>query len=207
LFPYAHCLAKLYSRKDSEGNLKQPKIIVETNNGGDACQLALRKAGWGNMHSWMRYDKKVIDASKANFLGAVTTVWSRDLVLGHLIKALRDGLIDVDSKWFVTEMQTLVKDPDRAKIAATLGAHDDRFMAMGWIYLSMHILEFGEIRSAFGKGRILDADELPKPAATRPPVPEEMPVAADYVADRMIQHQNSTPNPTWWPGDGMDSVW
>jgi hypothetical protein len=78
---------------------------------------------------------------------------------------------------------------------------------MGWIYLSMHILEFGEIRSAFGKGRILDADELPKPAATRPPVPEEMPVAADYVADRMIQHQNSTPNPTWWPGDGMDSVW
>jgi hypothetical protein len=206
LFPYAHCLAKLYSRKDSEGNLKQPKIIVETNNGGDACQLALRKAGWGNLHSWMRYDKKIIDGSKANFLGAVTTTWSRDLVLGHLIKALRDGLIDIDSKWFVTEMQTLVKDPDRAKIAATLGAHDDRFMAMGWIYLSMHILEFGEVRSAFGKGRILDDAELPKPAATKPPSPEELPVAADFVADRMIQHQHSAV-PNWWPGDGMDSSW
>jgi hypothetical protein len=206
LFPYAHCLAKLYSRKDSEGNLKQPKIIVETNNGGDACQLALRKAGWGNLHAWMRYDKKIIDGSKANFLGAVTTTWSRDLVLGHLIKALRDGLIDIDSKWFITEMQTLVKDPDRAKIAATLGAHDDRFMAMGWIYLSMHILEFGEVRSAFGKGRILDDAELPKPAATRPPSPEELPVAADFVADRMIQHQYSA-TPNWWPGDGMDSSW
>lgn len=206
LFPYAHCLAKLYSRKDESGNPRQPKIIVETNNGGDACQLALRKAGWGNLHSWMRYDKKIIDGSKANFLGAVTTTWSRDLVLGHLIKALRDGLIDIDSKWFVTEMQTLVKDPDRAKIAATLGAHDDRFMAMGWIYLSMHILEFGEVRSAFGKGRILDDAELPKPAATKPPAPEELPVAADFVADRMIQHQHGAV-PSWWPGDGMDSAW
>jgi len=207
LFPYAHCLAKLYSRKDSEGSIKQPKIIVETNNGGDACQLALRKAGWGNLHSWMRYDKKIIDGSKANFLGAVTTTWSRDLVLGHLIKALRDGLIDIDSKWFVTEMQTLVKDPDKAKIAATLGAHDDRFMAMGWIYLSMHILEFGEVRSAFGKGRILDDAELPKPAATKPPSPEELPVAADFVADRMMQHARGQGTPNWWPSDGMDSVW
>ena len=201
LFPYAHCLAKLYSRKDPDGNIRQPKIVVETNNGGDACQLALRKAGWGNMHPWIRYDKKVIDASKANFLGAVTSNWSRDLILGHLIKALRDGHIDIDSRWFITEMQELVKDVDRARIAAILGGHDDRFMAMAWIYLSMHILEFGEIRSTFGKGRILDEAEVQKAATKRPPAPEELPVAADYVADRMIQGSS------WYPGDGMDTQW
>jgi hypothetical protein len=202
LFPYAHALAKLYSRR-FQGEVKQPYIVVETNNGGDACQLALRKAGWGRMHQWIRYDKKVIDASKANFVGAVTTTWSRDLVVGHLVKALRDGLIDIDSPWFIREMQTLQKDETKMRIAAAANSHDDRFMALGWIYLAMHILEFGELKSAFGKGRILRDDEVAeeKVMEQRPPAPEELPVA-DYTVDKLIAGQGLA------YGDyGMDSAW
>jgi hypothetical protein len=209
MFPYAHCLAKLFSRKDDAGNQRQPYIVVETNNGGDGCQLPLRKAGWGRMHPWMRYDKKVIDASKASHLGVITTSWSRELVISYLATALKDGIIDINSPWFIQEMQSLEAgqtETGRTRIAAVLGRHDDRFMALGWIYLALHVTEFGETRSAFGKGRILDDAELPKPAATKPPSPEELPVAADFVADRMIQHQHSA-TPNWWPGDGMDSSW
>lgn len=202
LFPYAHCLAKLYQRKDPAGQIKQPYITIETNNGGDAVQLALRKAGWGRLHPWMRYDKKLIDASKAQFVGAVTTSWSRDLVLGHLIKALRDGLLDIDSPWFIQEMQTLQKEEGKARIAAILGAHDDRFFALGWIYMTMHILEFGEIKSVFGKGRILNDDEAPAPPApVRPPTPMEQPIPAEAV-DRFHLAQHRFYDPRL---GGMDS--
>jgi hypothetical protein len=205
MFPYAHCLAKLYSRKDDGGNLRQPYIVVETNNGGDGCQLPLRKAGWGRMHPWMRYDKKVIDASKASHVGVITTAWSRELVVGYLATALKDGIIDINSPWFIQEMQSLeagFTEGGRTRIAAVLGRHDDRFMALGWIYLALHVTEFGETRSAFGKGRIIDDGEKPRAVAIKPPAPEELPVAADYMADRMTQGAAN-----WWLGDGMDKAW
>jgi len=65
----------------------------------------------------------------------------------------------------------------------------------------LHVTEFGDVRSVFGKGRIVEDAEQPKSPSVKPPAPESMPVAADFVADRMIQGQN------WYPGDGMDSAW
>jgi hypothetical protein len=204
MFPYCHSLAKLYSRKDAAGYLQQPYIAIETNNGGDGCQMPMRKAGWGRMHPWFRPDKKVIDLSKATNVGVLTTGWSRDWVITYYCSAVKDGLIDIDSPWLIQELQSLeagVTEAGKTRIGAILGRHDDRFMASGWIYLVLHVTEFGETRSIFGRGRILEDAEQSKPAATRPPAPEELPVAADYVADRMIQ---GTAN--WYPGGGMDSV-
>ena len=62
------------------------------------------------------------------------------------------------------------------------------------------------IEFAGGKREESPAQERTQPAATKPPSPEELPVAADFVADRMIQHVGGG-TPSWWPGDGMDSSW
>lgn len=185
LFPFVHCVARLYTRR-FEGDLRQPLLVIETNNGGDACQLAMRKAGWGRFHQWLRYDKKIIDASRATFLGASTNSWSRELVIGWLVKALKDYMLDIDSPWFVEEMGTLSSD-ERQRIGALLGAHDDRIMALGWAFLSLHALDNGKLMSPLCRGRIQlqrEADEVR--FATRPKSSQiELPVADDTL-DRLI---------------------
>jgi len=161
--PWVHCIARMFqvrekSAWESPGNdslLLQPKMSIEVNNGGDACQLALQKMGWRNFHNWIRVDKKIIDEGKANFLGVLMTEHFRDKVFGHLVKAIKDGLIDVDSPWFLSEMSTLEKDEEKRRIDHAPNKHDDRFVALGLILVSLHELDWEGLKSTFGKGRIM----------------------------------------------------
>lgn len=167
LFPWTNAIARLYSVKHAiEGGfeIKQPKLAIETNNGGDATQLAMRKAGWYNFHQWIRYDKKIINESKANFLGFVMVEWARDIVVGGLIKALKDNLIDIDSPWFLEEMSQMEKNEEKRRIEAGNGSHDDRFMALGMVLASLHALDWTTIRSPFGRSRVeeMQVEGLPE---------------------------------------------
>lgn len=174
--PWIHCLARLYSVKHS-GEIAQPKLAIETNNGGDAAQLAMRKLGWYNFHNWVRLDKKIINEGKANFIGFVMVEWARDLVVGGMLKALKDFMIDIDSPWLIEEMASLEKNEEKARIeAGGREAHDDRFMAMGMILASMHALDWESLRSPFGQSRVMaleidtgepKKEELPRQATPK----------------------------------------
>jgi hypothetical protein len=157
--PWVHAIASLYKVK-REGELYQPKLVIETNNGGDATQLAMKKLGWVNYHNWIRLDKKVLDESKANFHGFVMVEWARDLVVGGALKALKDYMIDIESPWLIREMATLEKNEEKARIeAGGKEAHDDRFMAFGMVLASLHALNWGSLKSPFGKSRVSELEE------------------------------------------------
>ena len=68
--------------------------------------------------------------------------------MDYLIKALRDGDMEINSPEFVREMSALHRDEGVQMARAEQGQPDDRFMALGIIYLSLHILEFsGKVAS------------------------------------------------------------
>ncbi len=159
LAPWVHSLARIYSVPDQEGEVRQPKLAIETNNGGDAAQLAMRKMGWSNFHQWIRLDKKILREDKANFIGFTMVEWARDLVVNGLIKTLKDGLIDIDSPWLLQEMSHLEKNEEKARIEAAPNAHDDRFMAMGMILMSLHAMNWDTIKSVYGKSKVQRVDE------------------------------------------------
>jgi hypothetical protein len=133
----SHAIASFYQ----QGRAKQPKISIEVNMNGEVTQLELRKLGWSNFHQWVRYDRKKITNKDATRLGWMTTRWSRAMLIDYLVKALRDGDIDINSPEFVKEMQALHRDEDMQSARAEKGHHDDRFMALGIIFVSLHILE------------------------------------------------------------------
>jgi len=101
----------------------------------------LKQLGWGHFHTWVRYDRKKIDP-KGNRIGWFTNAWSRPMLMDKMVRALRGGLIDINSREFIREMAALHSDEDMQDARAEHGAFDDRFMALGIIYFSMHILEF-----------------------------------------------------------------
>jgi hypothetical protein len=136
LAPMLHCTALFY-----QGNrTRQPKIAIETGLNGEITQLELKKWGWSNFHDWVRYDRRKLERT-ASRIGFVTNRWSRPMLIDLLVKALRDGEIEINSPEFVREMQALHRDEDVQAMRAESGQKDDRFMAFGIIYLSLHILE------------------------------------------------------------------
>ncbi len=138
LAPMVHATALFYQN----GRQKQPRICIETNRNGELTQLVMKQLGWANFHPWLRYDRKRIEPSKASRMGWVTNSWSRPMMMDKLVKGLRDGSIDINSREFVREMQSLHRDWDAQDARAEHGAYDDRIMALGIIYFSLHILEF-----------------------------------------------------------------
>ncbi len=214
VIPYLHVLGRLYTVA-VKGQRRQPRMVIETQAGGDTTQLGMRKLGWNNFHAWLRYDRVNIDQSKVHVLGTVTTQWSRDMILSWLIASLRDLQFDIYSPWFVQEMRTLCKDENRQKIAGEFNSHDDRIMSMAWVYLSMHILESGEFRSPFGRSRIsmeqspVDEPKYPKyraPSSMTPtrapdydiaPPPDELVAALSWKAP--VTYPTQPPSPLWRP--------
>lgn len=139
LWPFCMALGTLYSTVSKDGTRRQCRQAIECRNNGENCQLELRKHGWTNFHRWTRYDNKRLTAT--NKLGWFTLQWSRDMLMDRMIKYLRDGWLDIRSPFFVDEMNDLERDEVRQKIKAEFGGNDDRWMALGIILISIHILE------------------------------------------------------------------
>ncbi len=148
LAPLVYPILKLYSVPIG-GTVRQAKAVIECMGNGSNTQLELRKMGWANFHQWTRYDKKKLNLAVSQTIGWVTNSWSRPMMMDYLLKALRDGMCDINSPWFVDEMADLDRDISQQSIKATFGAHDDRIMAWGIVWFSLHIMELlGPVRSA-----------------------------------------------------------
>jgi hypothetical protein len=149
LWPICMAMGTLYSTMVN-GSLRQAKQVIECKGNGENVQLELRKRGWRNFHQWMRYDNKRLNQNSSNKFGWFTNSWSRDMLMDMLIKALRDGWLDIFSPYFADEMADLQRDENRQSLRALYGGFDDRIMAMGMIYISLHILEVrGKQKSIF----------------------------------------------------------
>ncbi len=134
LWPFALLLGTWYSPLR-----RQARQVVECKGNGESVQLELRKHGWTNFHRWQRYDSKNLDPSKAQKFGWYTNVWSRDMLIDMLMSAINDGWIEINSPYFVEEMEAF--EDNGSKIAAEYGAFDDRLMGLGMPLISLHILE------------------------------------------------------------------
>jgi hypothetical protein len=188
LAPILHAIALYYQQNRST----QPKIAIETGLNGELTQLCIRIFGWSNLHLWERYDRKKIDPSKATRIGFVTNRWSRPMLLDMMIKALRDGELDINSPEFVREMQALHRDEDIQMARAESGENDDRFMALGIAYLSTYIMNMkaGKRLSALRqKHRGQDAPSLYDPESTIVATLEDHPLAQMYAAPPKQQNQ------------------
>ena len=160
LWPICMAIGSYYSIK-RQGMKQQPRMAIECKGNGEATQNELRKRGWSNFHMWVRYDTKKIRKAQANKLGVFTNYWFRTMMMDWIIKFLRDGWLDINSPWFVVEMEDLERGEDVQELKATYGGHDDRIMAMGIILISLYDTEIrtggrtpGVVRPKKGEARV-----------------------------------------------------
>jgi len=140
LWPICMAIGSYYAVR-RVGMKQQPRMAIECRGNGEATQNELKKRGWSNFHLWVRYDTKRIRKAQAQKLGVFTNYWFRAMMMDQIIKWLRDGWLDINSPWFVVEMEDLERGEDVQELKATYGGHDDRIMAMGFVLLSLYDTE------------------------------------------------------------------
>ena len=160
LWPFNLALGTLYSVRFKD-KLRQARQVIEGAANGENVHLELKKRGWNHFHNWVRYDKKKIQEFKANRELWYTTSWSRPLLMDMLLDALNNGWLNINSPWFINEMSELeVIEAGRQKIAAAIGQHDDRIMAMGMALFSAHALETRG-RDGWAARRVREGSDIP----------------------------------------------
>lgn len=195
--PWCDALAKWYSVKIG-GERKQPLWCIETAAGGYLLQLELRKLRWTRFHKWMRaYDSKALDKSKANLLGWATTGWSRDGLISKFMEYINNGWIDLNSPWFVDEMEDLEADEEKRKIASAQGKRDDRIMALAMILFSLHDLEMRASVSAPAR-RPIHASEEERVPLWRPGT-QQVSLALDSPERTVRVPEDYEPMEELWP--------
>jgi hypothetical protein len=140
LWPICMAVGTLFSPR-FDGNHRQAKMVIDCLKNGEATQWELRKHGWNNFHLWVRLDNKRIKQSQAHKLGWFANSWARAMMMDYAIKALRDDCVDINSPYFVDEMSDLERDEMRQSLKAVFGGHDDRFISLGMVFISLHIME------------------------------------------------------------------
>lgn len=140
LWPICMAVGSLFSTQ-VDGTYRQARMVIDCLRNGESTQLELRKRGWTNFHQWLRYDAKKLQASRSNKIGWFQSSWARAMMMDLLIKSIRDEIIDVFSPYFVDEMADLERDDTRQSLRAVFGGHDDRIMAAGMVFFSLHIME------------------------------------------------------------------
>lgn len=159
LFPFAFIGGQFYStlRRDTEDQtttLQRPRMVIECRWNGENVQVELQKHGWPNFHKWTRYHKVKYNLAQERNLGWYTNAWSRPMMMDYLLKAVREGYLIVPSPYLIDEFSTLEGDESAQDFRALHGRHDDRVMAAGIAYFSLHILETSGIMQPMTTTRV-----------------------------------------------------
>jgi hypothetical protein len=104
------------------------------------AQNIIRQCGWTNFHPWndKQLDARQQKLTQFNKIGVYTVGWFRDGMIELMVKMLRDGDIEICSPFFVQEMNSLQGDQFVQSLKAGYGGYDDRFMALGFILVSLY---------------------------------------------------------------------
>ncbi len=140
LWPICMAIGSYYAVRRN-GMISQPRMAIECKGNGEATQNELRKRGYTNFHPWIRYDTKKIRKAQSNKLGVFTSYWFRTMMMDWIIKFLRDGWLDINSPWFVVEMEDLERGEEVQDLKAAHGGFDDRVMALGFALISLYDTE------------------------------------------------------------------
>jgi hypothetical protein len=146
LWPYALAIGTWYAQP----HLRRywPRQVIECNALGRVVQWELKKRGWPNFHPWVQIDRKHVRPGKVALEGWFTNTKTRHEMMSKTVRALKDGLLQINSQYLVHEMQGLQKDIDDAAISSDHGFHDDLFMALGFCYYSSHFMEVESVVKA-----------------------------------------------------------
>lgn len=139
-WPLSLAVSTLYSTY-RKGQVRQARVCIDCLRNGESIQFEMKKLGYWNFHPWLRYDHKRVRTKDATRQGFFSNSWARAMMMDYIIRALKDGFIDIYSPYFVDEMGELERDEGRQSLKAVYGGHDDLFVAMGQIYFSLIILD------------------------------------------------------------------
>lgn len=120
LFHPAMCIGSFYSMLRN-GNLTQPKIVVENARGGAALNNQLMMSGWSNFYVYLSLSAKIKDASKTAKVGWETNEASRAECLTFLLPDIRDNEIQINSKLTITSLAGFGFNPRRRRLEAMTG--------------------------------------------------------------------------------------
>lgn len=172
LWPICLALASYYSTPISTDELRTPMVVIECMGNGETVQHEMRKRGWSHFFRWVRYDARRINKSAAYKIGAYMSHWFRAMVMDTLVKYLRDGWCDINSPWFVQEMQELERDEQAAKMKAMYGGHDDRIIGFGIALFSFYDMQIRAGTQTMAQQRAENQEEIHRYATYRPPMQE-----------------------------------
>jgi hypothetical protein len=143
LWPMTLALACFYSTFHASRQRRVPcKVAVECRGNGEVVQFEMKKRGWPNFHPWLRYDqKKLVHPGKAVKDGVFTNQWFRSQMMDLMLTSIDEETLEIASPWLVEEMEALERDEFKQSLKAAHGEHDDRFMALGFIHFSQHVLD------------------------------------------------------------------
>lgn len=123
-----------------------PKLAVEQiASVGDVCQNELRKLGYpvGRMHRFGRYDG-LEQKQLTNKIGWYTTGWSRPILIGHIVHAVRNGWYIPNSPWTIEECRRFeihYTDSGKEKLEHASDAWDDGIFASAISYFIVHDMD------------------------------------------------------------------
>lgn len=140
VWPMLLAIGTWYSTPDRHGYVQQPRMAIECRGKGDVPQNILRLMNWRNFHMWndRKIDDRQVKLSQATKMGVFTNFFFRAAMIEMVVKALRDGEIEICSPFFVKEMQSLEGDELEQQLRAGYGGKDDRIMALGFILKSLY---------------------------------------------------------------------
>lgn len=189
LWPYAMALGTWYGTvMNGDGRTVQPRMVIECNENGGNCQVALRTRGWRHFHDRRRYNKKKLNPTAGGEFGWMTDSHSRPMMVSKTIKALREGWLRPNSPRFIGEMKTFSKEEGSQRMAAELGYHDDLFMALGIVYYSTFCLEAeGEENQTKGYSGY-GSEEQPYAVYTNPQAMVEAPAREFFDGTAWVEY-------------------
>lgn len=159
IWPVWLCLLKLYSPV-YQGEYTWAMACPETNRGGDAAMMELRKLGWPNIYMRTKIDSRLRLLSPK--LGWETTPKTRDqlvqwilMIIKGMYAQLNDvQLIDELRDFIVTELQTKIR------LEAGHGSHDDLIFSFIITMICLHGIDVYQAETPHWRRVMDDAKEL-----------------------------------------------
>lgn len=190
MWPLCLAVGSMYSVPVG-GKVEQIRQVIECNGNGESIQYELRKLGWWHFHPWQHYDSKK-PYRQSQKIGWFTNIRTRGMAVDTILTAVRDGWLQINSPWFVDEMEDFERDEFKQSIKAGYGGHDDRIMALAFVVFSSYVNEITTDGRSFFTAR-------------KKPVAEDPALAGGYVTPEQLKEEymkrmharlNNSPYPT-----------
>jgi hypothetical protein len=144
-FAFAMPIALMY-RNPVKEVLGWPKMGIEQiASVGDVCQSELKKLGYpaGRFFRFGRYDTIEVK-SKTNKQGWFTTGWSRPILTGHFVYAVKNGWYIVNSPWTIEECRQFeihLTESGKERQEHSSESWDDGIFASAISYFIVHDMD------------------------------------------------------------------